>query len=316
MIKIAPIFRNLNELVIYLRKWSRWRPKVDLIELCPNLTALESDILPFEWRSKPFPSLKSFIYCNAEIHIDHEFLKHNSQLKRLRLYGEEIRNGTVEAISKYLPDIEDLFVKVYGNFRCIQPLSRLSRLTNLFLSGVYNEHLVYVFRCLTETISLREFKLVIHAPEVHRFESRKQRQEAQNALISMAKVLKNLELMLAIGLGIDSKTIIEFIQEARQLKTICLIEMNVNDAVIERIAEVISNRKEIDKLNIFVDEDTFDSLSITNNENISRSLTIRRDEELVTQKSIRLCFTRPILEIFVTKILFNLQGNSCIPNAI
>lgn len=90
-------------------------------------------------------------------------------------------------------------------------MSRLSRLTNLFLSDVYNEHLVYVFRCLTESISLREFKLTVYAPEVHRFESRKQHQAAENALILMAKALKNLELISAIRQGIDSNTIIEFI---------------------------------------------------------------------------------------------------------
>lgn len=89
MVRIVPIFPNLNELEIYLRKWSRLREKVDLIGLCPNLTVLESDILPFEWRSKPFLSLISFIYWYAEIHIDREFLKYNSQLKRIRLYGKK-----------------------------------------------------------------------------------------------------------------------------------------------------------------------------------------------------------------------------------
>lgn len=81
--------------------------------------------------------------------------------------------------------------------------------------------------------------------------------------------------MLAFQLSIDPNTMVKFIQEARQLKAIHLIDMNVNDSVIKGIAEIISNRKENNKLIMFVNAgETFDSLSITNDENILRSLKI------------------------------------------
>lgn len=229
---LAPVLNRLEVLNIFDRcNRANCLYYIDLPCLCRNLKSLFINSRATRFapnRLKTFKKLENLELCLTfgRYYENHPFkliIEQNQQLKKLQLWArhdqDQRRYVELSDLARYLTNLEEINIDVNlirnmsaERITDLNPLCALHSLTLFEITNVEHLH-----GLLTNVTSLKQLRVLFFHADIDKSELTS---DVQQSLIGISKELHQLQKFRSVGLSWEYPTVLQFIQNAKNLDEI------------------------------------------------------------------------------------------------